>query len=142
MSTKYKDTKYSVITNWILENIKPDELNNFDSNVTRCEYIISKIPSELMKEEITSKQMYFILYKYNLLHSKLEGSKDDRINWLHQHKDEILNIQYPTSKQTNNARIDYTMEHMNNDLKTNYTKDRIRNFLTHQGWLMKYSSNK
>ena len=131
-------TKYELIINWILENIDVDELNKFDSNKTKCEYVISRIPSELLKEEITPKQIYFILYKYKLIISKVEGNKNDRINWLHQHKDEIMNITYPTSKETNKSRIEFTMEHMNNDLNTNYSRDQIRHFLLHQGWLMKH----
>ena len=133
-------TKHELIKNWIFENIDVDELNKFDSNKTKCEYVISRIPSELLKEEITPKQIYFILYKYKLIISKVEGNKNNRINWLHQHKDEILNINYPTSKETNNARIDYTMENMNNDLKSNYSKYQVRNFLNHQHWLMTHIS--
>ena len=132
-----RNTKYTNIVNWILNNITADNLKDFNNNTTRCEYVISKLPSEL-SIDITPKQMYFILYKYKLLAVKLDGNKTDRINWLHQHKDEILNINYPTSKETNSSRITYTMEHMNQDLNMNYSRDQIRHFLLYQRWLMKH----
>jgi hypothetical protein len=34
-------TKHELIKNWILENIDVDELNKFDNNKTKCEYVIS-----------------------------------------------------------------------------------------------------
>jgi hypothetical protein len=131
-------SKYSSIINWILNNVTLDEMKQFDSKQARCEHVISRIPAELNTVEINVNQLYHILYKYKLIPQKLEGNKSDRINWLRKHQDEIMNISYPTSKETNKSRIEFTMEHMNNDLNTNYSRDQIRHFLLHQGWLMKH----
>jgi hypothetical protein len=131
-------SKYSSIINWILNNVTLDEMKQFDSKQARCQHVISRIPSELLTIIPTTDQLYHIIYKYKLIPAKLEGNKSDRINWLQQHKDEIMNISYPTSKQTNKSRIEFTMEHMNKDLGMNYPRDSIRNFLNHQGWLMRH----
>ena len=137
-------TKHAAVTNWIINNINADYLIG-ESNIAKCEYVISKIPSKLITHELTIRQIYPILYKNKLITSKVENQgesrKEDRKNWLQQHQDEILSISYPTSKQTNRLRIQFTMDHMNNDLNTNYSKEQIRNFLNHQHWIMKHGSN-
>jgi hypothetical protein len=48
-------SKYSKVINWIKENIKPSYLKVFDNNFTKCEYVFSKIPLELLNDEITTK---------------------------------------------------------------------------------------
>ena len=142
-------SKYSKLTNWIKENIKPSDLKVFDNNFTKCEYVFSKIPLELLNEEITTKQLYQILYKLEYINSNVSGDtpnsrecKNERLNWITEHSIDILDIKCYDSKETNYLRIDYVMKNLNEELKTNYTRKQIRNFLNNQNLLSKYFSMK
>ena len=134
---------------WIKENINKNELSVFDNNFTKCEYVFSKIPLELLSDLITTKQLYQILYKLEYINSNVSGSdsngpqcKNERLNWITKHSIDILDINCYDSKDTNNLRIDYVMNKMNDELKTNYSRKQIRNFLNNQNLLSKYFSMK
>ena len=135
-------SKYSKLMKWIKENINKNELSVFDNNFTKCEYVFSKIPLELLSDLITTKQLYQILYKLEYINSNVSGDKNERLNWITEHSIDILDINCYDSKETNNLRIDYVMNKMNEELKTNYSRKQIRNFLNNQNLLSKYFSMK
>jgi hypothetical protein len=135
-------SKYSKLMKWIKENINKNELSVFDNNFTKCEYVFSKIPLELLSDLITTKQLYQILYKLEYINSNVSGDKNERLNWITEHSIDILDINCYDSKETNNLRIDYVMNTMNEELKTNYSRKQIRNFLNNQNLLSKYFSMK
>ena len=140
------NSKYSNLNNWIKKHIKPSELEVFDNNTTKCEYVFSKIPTGFLDEPIKLKQLYQLLYKMNYISSNVfagngvnsREAKNQRLNWIIEHQKNILDINLANSKLTNNARIEYTFNHLNQDLKTQYTISQIRNFLTNQNLLSKY----
>ena len=136
------NSKFKKVNDWIKDNIKPSELKIFDNNFTKCEYVFSKLPLELLNCPISINQIYQLLYKLKLITSKNKGDKNERLNWIIKHKNDILNIKCCDSKQTNILRIDYVMKYLNQELKTDYTKNQIRNFLNNQNLLSKYFTMK
>ena len=138
-------SKYAKVNEWIKTNIQKDDLNTFQNNKEKCEHVLHKLDEvdlvlipEFNRPK-NEKVMYQILYKLNYLNDEeSDKEKVDRLLWLRYHKDEILKIMLNDSKTTNNKRIEFTLENMNNDLKTNYTEKQVRNFLTNSKLLTKH----
>jgi len=143
MTKRTNKSKYAKVNEWIKTNIQKEDLNTFTTNKDVCEYVLHKL-NEVDLNEIPEYNrpknetvMYQLLYKLNYLKVETDH-KNERLEWLKNHKDEILNILLSDSKTTNNKRIEYTMKNMNNDLGTNYDEKQIRNFLTNSKLLTKH----
>ena len=133
------NNKYERLIQWIKTNIKKEDLDPFQTTADKCNYVMNLIKNLTCDKPNTYKRLYELLYRIGYA-PKLDEKKT-RIEWMNQNRDEILNILANDSKTTNNQRIIYAMNKINQDLNANYTQKEIRGYLTNAGLMSKYFKN-
>ena len=130
------NNKYESLVQWIKANIKKEDLDTFQTTADKCNYVMNLIKDLTCDKPYTYKRLYELLYRIGYA-PKLDEKKI-RIEWMNQNRDVILNILANDSKTTNNQRIIYATNKINQDLNTNYTQKEIRGYLTNAGLMSKY----
>ena len=133
------NNKFEQLVQWIKANIKKEDLDKFQTTADKCNYVMNLIKDLTCDKPNTYKRLYELLYRIGYA-PKLDEKKT-RIEWMNQNRDEILNILTNDSKSTNNQRIIYATNKINQDLNVNYTQKEMRGYLTNAGLMSKYFKN-